>query len=368
MELAAMIEDVKDNSKDYIVPTERLEMKIERQVVPVPDGEGYLPKPVLSFKNGEEKSFELNSWSGSQLATYSNIPKAYYDRIESENAGLLALNVNHGLRVQAADSSRNGKPESRMLRTHKGIVRGFVSSSYRRLDCYDLLMTALPVVQENGFALISSELTDRRMYLQLTTPRIQSVVKVGDVVQYGLTISSSDVGSGSVRVEPLIYRLRCTNGMILPSAIKKMHIGRDLAGDDIQELLSEETLNLTDQAFWNQVRDVIVATMNQKYFDAQVEKLRIAAGEKIENYNIPEVVELASKAVGVTSKSLKDIVGAYLANGADEAGLTKWGLANAFTFAANDESVSYDDSVELMRTGSKIIDLDKSQWRRIAAA
>lgn len=367
VELASEIQSIKDNSKDYIVPTERLEMTLKSELLPEPKSE-WKTEPVLTFTNGEEKSFALNSWSGSQLATYTNIPKPYYDRISVENSALLCENVNHGLRMQAAESSRNGKPENRMLRTYKGNIRGFVSSSYRRLDCYDLLSTVLPVVKDNGFELISSELTDRRMYLQLTTPRITSMVKVGDVVQYGLTISSSDVGSGSVRVEPLVYRLRCTNGMILSSAIKKMHIGRDLAGDDIQELLSEETLNITDQAFWKQVRDVVVATMDQKYFDNQVGKLRLAADNKIENFNIPEVVELASKTVGVTSKSLKEIVAGYLANGADGAGLTQWGLANAFTFAANHDSVSYDDSVELERVGAKIIDLNKSQWKVIAAA
>jgi len=385
VELAKQIEDVKENSADFVVPTEKLSMKVDEKILDdildetlmreQAKEDGTLtsePKriktPVLSFENGDEKNFDLNPWSSQQVATYTGIPKQYFDKIATENPDLLADNVNHGLRMQVAEGSRSGKPESRMLRTYRGHVRGFVSAAYRRLDCYGLLETVLPVIAGNGFELESSELTDRRMYLQVVTPRIKAEVIVGDIVQYGLTISSSDVGSGSVRVEPLIFRLRCTNGLITSAHIKKMHIGHNQAGDDIRELLTTETQALSDAAFWSEVKDVVIATMNQDFFDKEVAKLRAAANEKIENFDIPEVVELAAKAVGVTNKETKNSIVAYLANGADGAGLTKWGLANAFTFAANQEHVSYDDAIELERTGSKIIELPKSAWRRISAA
>lgn len=389
MELASQIQDVQKNSKDFIVPTSRLAMKIATPTVETPAvdlneivdetvrvhneklkevAEKKQARPVLTFTNGDEKNFDLNSWSHQQLATYTDIPKQYYDRIMDQNPELLAKNVNHGLVIKAMNRDRSNRPESRMLRTYRGSLRGFVSSSYRRLDCFDLLETVLPVLQKNQFEVLSSELTDRRMYLMVTTPRITSMVKVGDAVQYGLTISSSDVGAGSVRVEPLIYRLICRNGAISASAIRKMHIGRNQAGDDITELLTEETQDLSDRAFWAEVHDVVVASMQKDFFEKEVEKLRAAAGDQIQNYDIPEVVELASKNVGVTRKDVKESIVAYLANGADGAGLTRWGLSNAFTHAANQDFVTYDDAVELQRAGSKIIELNKSAWRSIAAA
>ena len=374
IELAQQIQDIKDNSRDFIVPTAKLSMTIETDREEVVRQAGLPPeqksnkifKPVLEFKNGDDERFALNSHSSRQLATYTGIPQAYYDKIQDENPNLLASNVNHGLRMQSQQEKR-GKIESRMLRTYRGSLRGFVSSSYRRLDCFDLLETVFPIINDNGFEVISTELTEQRMYLQVHTPRISAEVKKGDVVQYGMTISSSDVGAGSVRVEPLIVRLICLNGATFTSSIKKMHVGRNQAGDDIQELLSENTKNLSDAAFWSEVRDVVIGTMQQDFFKKQVEKLQFAATDEIKNFNIPEVVELASKHLGITNNNVRNSVVSYLANGADGAGLTRWGLSNAFTFAANQDFVSYDDSVELQRSGSRILDLTSNQWRQISA-
>ena len=78
------------------------------------------------------------------------------------------------------------------------------------------------------------------------------------------------------------------------------------------------------------------------------------------------MVELAASHVGVTNEKSKQSMLAYLANGADGAGLTKWGLANAFTFAAQSEDIDYDTATDLERAGSTIIELAPRDWSRIA--
>jgi len=168
--------------------TARLAMEVVRKEYPTPEGFGSRPEPVLSFQNGHKERFELNPWSSRQLSTYTNIPQTYYDRIAGENPDLLARNVNHGLHVQAQQMGRGGKTESRMLRTYRGALRGFVSSSYRRLDCCDLLETVLPIIAENGFVVDSAEITDRRMYLQVTTPRI-----IAEEVSSGCRVVLSEI-------------------------------------------------------------------------------------------------------------------------------------------------------------------------------
>lgn len=356
VELAQQLQDIRSNSKDFIVPTEKLEITVNAE-----------QKPVVSFTNGSRQEFGLNGWSNKQLAQYVDIPQNYYDRIQSENPLLFAANVNHGLGRIADEAKDLRRAESRMVRTYRGNVRALVSNKYRRLDCFDLLETVAPLMIDNGLEVMSSEITERRMYIQAVSPRITSMVKVGDTVQYGLVISSSDVGAGSVRVEPLIYRLVCLNGMISNAAIKKFHIGKSQGEDNVLELCSEETMNLTDKAFWAQVRDVVMGSMRKEIFEAQVDRLRLAANEKIENFDIPRVIELASKHVGVTNEGLKQSMVAYLANGADGAGLTKWGLANAFTYAAGQDTVNYDDAVDLERAGAKIIDLPGKAWSVIAS-
>ena len=49
----------------------------------------------------------------------------------------------------------------------------------------------------------------------------------GDIVQAGVMISNSEVGLGAVSIQPLVYRLVCTNGMIVNDmGERRHHVGR----------------------------------------------------------------------------------------------------------------------------------------------
>lgn len=352
VELAQELTRVKETARDFVVPTEALQAKVE-------DG---------TLKIGfEEKAFGLNNWSSTQLSGYADIPKAYFDRIAVERPELAASNVNHGLERQAKLARKDGKSESRMVRTLDGNVRGLLSSRYRILDSHDMLEAVFPTMQQNGMQVVSSELTDRRMYIKALTPQLEAEVTKGDIVQFGLVISTSDVGAGSVRVEPLLFRLVCQNGLIMPSAIRKYHVGRNQAEDDIRELLSDRTREVSDAAFWMQVRDIVQNSMKREFFEREVDKLRLAANQTIKNFDLPRVVELAMKSTGLTGEGKKNSILAALASGNEGAGLSKWGLVNSFTRAAYDEANSYEESVEMERAAGLILELPKTDWEKISA-
>ena len=345
-QLAQALVAQKQTSKDYIVPTELIKAVNE----PFDKGIG------LEF---EGKSYPLNSWSNTQVSQFSNIPKAYYDRLSTENPWLLADNVNHALAMHPK--------ESRLIRTVNGSARAVLSSRYRILDSHDMLESVLPLFMEKGLEVVSSELTEQRMFIKVLSPTLQSdITGKGDVVQYGLTISSSDVGSGSVKVEPLVYRLVCLNGMISNTAFRKYHVGKNQHEDSIQELLSDKTKAVSDTAFWMQVNDIIKHSLDPKNFETQVDRLRVAAGRPIDNFDLPKVVELAMKQTGITGDVKKNSILSALASGNQGAGLTQWGLINSFTAAAKDDRFSYEESIELERAGGSIIELNKTQWSAIA--
>lgn len=372
IELAQELTRVKDSAKDYVVPVERLQAEaVVTQVhcpkVGEPGRMEERSKVVLGFANGEKHRFGLNNWSRGQLSTYTEIPKGYMDKLNGENPALLADNINHGLERIAKAARSERRNESRMLRTLDGNVRGLLSSRYRILDSHDMLEAVFPVLQDKGMQIISSELTEQRLFIKAISPRLQAEVKKGDVVQYGLTISTSDVGSGSVRVEPLIYRLVCMNGMIANTAIRKYHVGKNQAEDDIRELLSDRTRELTDAAFWGSVRDVVLASMRPENFEKQVDRLRVAANEEIKNFDLPRVVELTMKATGLTGDNKANSILAALASGNEGAGLTRWGLVNSFTRAAQDDAFSYEEGIEMERAAGAILELPKTSWSTISA-
>jgi hypothetical protein len=155
--------------------------------------------------------------------------------------------------------------------------------------------------------------------------------------------------------------------MISTTAIRKFHIGKNQAEDDIRELLSDRTRELTDAAFWASVRDVVLGSMQPGNFEKQIDRLRIAASEEIRNFDLPRVVELTMRATGLSGDGKANSILAALASGNEGAGLTRWGLVNSFTRAAQDEAIGYEDAIEMERAAGAILELPKSQWSTIAA-
>jgi hypothetical protein len=166
----------------------------------------------------------------------------------------------------------------------------------------------------------------------------------------------------------MLLRLVCMNGAIMEASIRKFHVGRDQnQGDGIYELLTDETKELTDTAFWHQVRDVVAGSIDPQIFEQNVEKMRDAAGQKITNPNIPQVIDLTAQEMGLrASEEARQSMVAYLANGADGAGLTKWGLVNAVTHAASSDKMSFDDCIDWERSAARILELKPRSWDRIA--
>jgi hypothetical protein len=349
-ELAAELGRIQESKRDFIVPVSKLEA--------TPQQNGL----ALSFKNGQQHDYTVNNWSGSQLANFTDIPKAYFDRLKVEKPELLAQNVNHGLKR----IPQNDETKSRLVRVLDGKVRGFLSHRYRVLDGYDLMEATLPLLIHNQFEVVSSEVTEKRLYLKAVSPKITGEVGLGDVVQYGIMISTSDVGAGSLRVEPFLMRLVCLNGLILPKSFRQAHLGRSNAEKEIQELLSSETKRQDDKVFFMKVRDYFEATMRPEFFMGEIKKLQESREQKINNFDLEEVVETTMTSVGVTGKYVRDGILSALASGNQNAGLTKWGLINSFTAAAKLDDLDYDTSVDLERAAGQILELDRKQWHRIA--
>lgn len=346
VEIAQELKRIRESSKDYVVHPGVMEMD-HRGDVAIHSNRGALfVKPT--------------NWAHNQVANYLDIPKSYYDRMLEEDRGLLAKNVNTWLQTKAPE-------ERRMLRTTDGRLRGFLSSRYRRLDSYDLMNSIFPTLRDNDMQIVSAELTERRLYIKATHPKMRGLVKTGDEVIGGVTISTSDVGAGSLRIEPYALRLVCTNGLISESAIKKYHVGKDASEEALFHILSDEANEAEDRAFFLKVRDVLMDSIRPETFTRQVNRFKDASVDEIKNVgDLKGVVELAARHAGITNKGIKEDILAQLATGNEGAGLTRWGLANSFTAVAKKTTIDYDTSVDLERAGGLIINLAPNDWKKIA--
>ncbi|MBT5872608.1 MAG: DUF932 domain-containing protein [Candidatus Latescibacteria bacterium] len=288
--------------------------------------------------------FALTNHAHSQIAQRVQIPQRYYDRMRQEAPELLSNNVNHWFQEN---------PEPRLIRTMNGKARAFLSNRYRVLDNYDLLQAIVPKLREVGCRPESMDITERKLYLKCLFPKIEMAVSVGDVVQAGLVISNSEIGMGSLRIEPLIYRLVCANGLIAPDAgLVKFHLGRALGDDQDHafELYRKETIEATDKAFWMTVSDTIDALLTPEVFDRIVGRLRSAKDQHITD--IPKTVELTRKQLNLTDDEQASVLH-HLAEGGD---LSLYGLTNAVTRTSQD-LIDYDRATEMERSAWSLLDL-----------
>lgn len=324
--------------------------------------DGFYPEQPVRLRCADEDSgidmaFGVNEIAHRQIGTHCGIPAKYYDRMQAGSPALLAMNVNHWFRAE---------PSRRMVRTLDGTARAFLSDRYHRIDNDHIAAVALPVIQElEGVYVESCEITERRLYIKIVNERVQGEVEVGDVVQAGLCLTNSEVGMGALAVSPLAFRLICKNGMVMQdSRFRRAHIGAraDATEQGVFEMLSDEALAADDNAILLKVRDVMAGAMQQAFFDKQIEKMRAAkGGDRIESP--AAAIEVLAKRERISEAEKPDIL-RHLAEGGD---LSKWGLLNAVTRAAQDVA-SYDRSTELEEIGGKILELNNSEWREMALA
>lgn len=339
-ELASEIERQSNAKKDYVVNTSALTMTAEAQ---------------LHFKGNGVETLDATPIAHEQIAARLDIPRSYYNRLQAQDKPLLAQNVNKWL---------HAKPEQRMVRTLDGKARAFLSDRYQRIDNYEIASAALPALMDTQARVESTQITESRLYIKAVMPKIEGEVRKGDVVQAGVVISNSEVGQGSVSIQPMIYRLVCKNGAIMAdSKFSARHVGGKMGGtEDIAHLLSNEALMADDRAIMLKVRDVIRASFDEAVFQQRLSLMKDATRDKIEG-DVVEAVQLLAKRHSLNDSESGGIL-RQLIEGAD---LTRYGLHNAVTRHAQDVA-SYDRATELETLGGSILNLNPGEWRTLALA
>lgn len=350
-ELADELLRQQETKKDYVVDTRRMSFSTD------PIG-GETRRSTLTFDVGTEvDGGPVNEHAARQLGERVGIPRPYFKRMFAEAPGLLDANVQHWLHNQ---------PEKRMVRMLDGNVRALLSNTYRRLDNLDLMERAvIPVLQDYpGLTFQKAALDTERLYIRALLPTLERELKVGDTVQAAVQIRNSEVGSGLFEVTPVIWRLDCLNGMVVPIyALKKRHIGsRILESDEMLKVFSEETLAADDAAFFLKARDLVRASLTEALFDEIIEQLRDSvSGREIEQ--APAATEVLSTTFSLTKEEGGSVLTALAAGG----DLTKWGAANAITAAAK-KAATFQRQEELERVGWEVATMPTGDWERVALA
>ena len=317
-----------------------------------------VPNTVLQMENpnsitiGGSKIYNLNTVAHAQLADKLNIPKKYYDRLK-EVPGLREQNVNAWL----TGDSRH------LIRTLDGEARAILSDAYKPMDNSLIMQGALPVLQSIPDLKVRTQaLTDTKMYLQFTIPGLRAEVTPGDVVEYGVTLTNSEVGHGAVNVQTFLYRLVCSNGMVRNSLLNQRHVGRKLGGStEDYSLFKHDTIVAELESFKLRFRDTLGAALTDIEFHKHVDALRTAAGDMIERPDT--VIKNVTQRFNLTQEEGESI----LVNMVQNNGLSRWGLANGITAQCHIAGVPVDRQYQFESIGSDIIDLTPNEWQALTA-
>lgn len=285
--------------------------------------------PKFQIKANE--SFAINNACHTQIAEKLEIPQRYYNRMKEEAPELLAVNVNSWL-------ERNGKDY--FIRGLGNSVRAFLSDRYRVIDHLDVLMCALNELQAHEAEIEDCYLSDIEMCIKVKSQSLKNFVRhKDDLIIGGLFLTNSETGHKALRVEPRVFRVKCSNGMIIEEfVVREIHLGDEILDEMIYLSIRRSIRELFSR----------FGEITQTLRDST--EIKITSPQKVIN-NVVEQYRL--------SEAQRDNI--LMAFGA-EPEYDCYGIANALTLAAQKEE-TWEKSVELERIGGHLVTLPAEDFK-----
>ena len=323
--------DVK-SKKDYIVTLNALEVTTSNNTY-----------PNLEFTDAPDQ-YSLTDHSMNQLCGKLEIGTQYLRKCLPVSQELVAHNLNFWI--------KNTKSKELMVRTIErdsdelpNIARAVCSNRYKRIDNDVVVTHSLNKLMDLGLDIKYVNYDRDTLNVTAVNPKVEGEVSEGDVVQSGVTITNSEIGSGSLMIQPFIYRLVCTNGMVAPRYLNKFyskHVGKiiiDLSKDDqwvtIINKMQKQIDLISSNDVWNESFNGLVKATK-------------------ESINSHQIVELAKKH-GVTESERAQIFERLNHYVGDTFTTTKDDLAKAITNLGNDEDKSEQRARFFQELGGLIV-------------
>lgn len=326
-DLAQQLMHVEQTSRDFQAPS---------QLISVADGKLDLH---------DVGQFDLTDIGHKQLAARTGIPAQYYDRMrEAGGQRFLEQHVNFWLSTD---------PKHLTIRTLDNKARAVLGGRYLPVDNYDLLNCAGPLFNDMQLEITALSLTEQRFYMQAISPKLQGEVRVGDIVQFGISIANSEIGMSSIALEEFNYRLVCNNGMVSKNHYKRRHVTRQAQGSEIT--YAQDTLKADAQALLLTFRDTLRHVVSPANMERQLTAMRGAAARDVK-VTLGEVAEITRKKIDLNKGETDN----FVTNLAKSGDFTQWGLANAITAIAKDAPP--DRAYELEKAGAGIVNMTANQF------
>ncbi|MFH1971638.1 MAG: DUF932 domain-containing protein [Patescibacteria group bacterium] len=287
----------------------------------------------LHFKLPDDNSFPISESCHIQIADKLDIPFKYYRKMEAESPELLIENVNTWLKKKEKDFFLRGLGES---------IRAFLSDRYRVIDHLDVLCCALNELQAHEIEIEDCYLSETEMNIKVKSQKLQDFVRHReDLIIGGLFFTNSETGHKALRLEPRLFRVKCSNGMIVEEFVtREVHLG---IGDTFSDEMTYLSIRRSIRELFSKFGEII-----QTLRDSTEMKIR----------NVQRVINNVVKHYKLSEAQRENILMAFGAEPEHD----KFGIANAVTLAAQKEE-SWEGCVDLEKVGGNIISLQAEEFR-----
>lgn len=290
-------------------------------------GDDGLIKVNIGGKDGH--TFNITDWSLAQLSQKLGVPSSY--AVKMADAGKRNLFVQN---FQSWIDSHHAAKWF-LVRTHGDTIRGFLSDAYHATDTGIIL----PLMQEG----LQSTNMNFNVHKGIINPEYANIrvvadrhIQVGNDPHFmGVSLSTSDVGRASMKMEFFVYRSACTNGMLFGkhggTLFQKKHTSRHLAEPGNFENEVRKSLSNLDN---------LIVYAEDILKESSVYKLKQGEMERIVN-EYRTFAGVGAKETEAITESLKDFMPIY--NNIDP---TLWSVSNAFTEMAQLHSLDKAEKME----------------------
>lgn len=346
--LAAEIMRQKENKADYIVHTQ--ELRVE------PCGRSLILHVFDGNQVDRVEPLDIGDYAHKQISTFLNIPAKYYNRMITEYPELLMKNVNGWF-------SRTGA--QRMLRVLDGRMRAFVSNRYLRIDHHEVSCAVFPILGGiSDIQFLSSQMTESRMYIKLAHPELRQQLTPNLTIQSGLLISNSEIGVGSVNIQPMIYCPENEAAMIVQTATaRRTHTGPVYSADLAFQLRPEQYTLVDGSPFFRRIQETISEAFDEERFSQIIERIQSARAARMNTDDVAGIVKTVCSEFNVTETEQAGV----LQNLTHRGDMSRFGLANAVT-QYSQQTESYDRATELEGIGFEILSIPESHWNQLNRA
>jgi hypothetical protein len=239
--------------------------------------------------------FALSELATSQMCQRLGIPVPYYRRLPDQ---LRATVANY-------DFDRLGD-SAFLLRGKHEWVRAFLSADYVAYNNGQVAETVHELLRQATISVKSLVLEETHLFLKVIS---EEVVDSAAGLKAGVMIGNSEVGMGSVSIEPFVYRLACTNDLVVSKQQSFRHPHTRLSVDELRK----------GTALAISIAFRVAASVLDRFLKAREEVM------------VPvETIRQLTEARKMSQKFADEVASSYAA----EPEPTRFGVINAFTRAA----------------------------------